>query len=180
MTAAATETERPAKPAKPIREPFAGQVSPERTHLAEQVFNCWHCVAPKGCTPEDLDCDPQPWQLIAPNATRFDHFQVVAEDDTWLAEFICIDAGPGWAACKLVHKFKLPARRPQSEWRPPEGYAIRQGGPAEEPWIAYREKDGVVLNGNCFHATREEALRFLIDHPAVRGSQPPTLWGKRG
>ncbi len=156
-----------------------GHIAPANHQLAEQCVNSWFSVAPRDSVPDDFDMVAEPFALIAQDLTRFDSMRLVAADDSWLADLIVVDKGPGYALCKVVRSVKLPKRRSISENRVPEGFEVVQGGIGEEPWICRRLADGVVLNVGQFHHRREDAIRYLLDHATVRGEARPSTFGKR-
>lgn len=166
---------------EPGAKPAALEVPRETCVLAEQRTNRWFGTAPRGCTPEQLDMDPAPWVSVAGSFTRFDEIRLVASDLTWIAEYVVLQSGPRgstFAVCKLLRVVEIPVISSERSGLP-AGYSIV---PDWDPssgttWVVRRDKDGVVLNHGSFHRTEEEARRFLLDHPVVRGEVRATIWG---
>jgi hypothetical protein len=145
-------------------------VIPAGSCKLEDFTNARHrAVAPRGARPEDL-IGTAAWALCAKDFKDFDFVTVVPVDRTWLAEFVVREVGVGFADLQLMWSLKLPPRSPAGESRIPAGFQIRIANPGEEPgWRVIREKDGIQLNAGHYHARREDALRFLLDHASVRG-----------
>lgn len=157
-----------------------GQVSPEKAVLREFANNAWFAVAPAGAAPEDLDMVDGPFNLIAKDLTRCDDIRVICPEGTWLADYVAVDVGPTFALCRLTQAINLPARRADQTDRVPAGFKIVQSGPkdTQQGWLAWRTADNVLLNaGHSFHR-REDLIRFVLDHPSVRGNNRPTIFGK--
>ncbi len=163
----------------PIKAKEVKHISPEKTELAEHHNNRHFAVAPKGMTPAELDMQPEPFALIAERLTRFDDIRVVAAEGTWLADFIVVECGQGYAYCQMTSQLPLPEVQGQATERIPDGFKIRQAGPGDgqEGWLVVRLKDEVVLNaGQSPMYRKEEAIRYLLDHPSVRSDRSSQLW----
>jgi len=171
--ASATATTTAPTKAKEVKH-----IPPGTTVLAEHANNRHFCVAAPHTSPEDLHQAAEPFALIAERLARFDDIRVVSAEGEWLADFVVVDCGPGYAICHLVSAIELATRRSDMTDRIPEGFEIKQSAPgdAQPGWLVLRKADDVVLNAGQHHQRREDAVRFLLDHSTVRSASTSPLW----
>jgi hypothetical protein len=159
-TGAAAAAEDSPKPVKPIPGPVCDQ-------LADHKRNVWFITPEPDTRPEDLESNPA--ALVC--ATKWkagDRVEAPWQDWSRWAEYVVVCGTPGFVTLKLLRSVALQPVDVSVEEQIPEGTAIRQGGPHEDPWVAYRVADGFVMNAGRQHRTKREAATFLITHPAYR------------
>lgn len=159
-TIASAAAEDPPKPLKPIPGPMCDQ-------LADHKRNTWFISPEPGTRPEDLEANA----VATLYATRWkagDRVEAPWQDWSKWAEYVVVCGTPGFVSLKLLRSVDLQPVDVSIEEQLPAGTAIRQGGPHEEPWVAYRIEDGFVMNAGLRHRTKREAATFLITHPAYK------------
>lgn len=133
------------------------------TKLAESVNNRWRTVAPRGTTREDL-IQSDLWSVVSADFLPYDHVTVVAEDRSFLAEMLCLEAGRGYASMVELSFVPLPTLLVSNEGLPP-GFDIFHAGP-EKLYCVKRLNDNVIM-GEGF-PNKQAALEFLTDHATLR------------
>jgi hypothetical protein len=153
-------------------------ISPEKTKLTEQVANRWTVVVPVGTLPEDLDLRPDPFDLIAGlPLTKGDDIRAFTADERTIYDLIVVHCAGGRAWCRVTNVVKVPTFTEAAGGlgHVPEGFEITQStrADAQDGWLIRRLADGVLLNGGQAPIyDHQEALRFLLNHPSVRGQKP--------
>ena len=152
-------------------------IDPAKLKLVEHTNNSWICVAPSGASPRDFHLNRGPFELFPRDVSRFDTLIIVDAGNRYWARFLCVDSGAGQCLFALLESVDLPPVQHDRSDRVPAGYEVVQGGPDDmEPWLVRRIADSVILNRFHVHRTREEAVRFLLDHPTVRGETSQGIW----
>ncbi len=135
--------------------------------LVEFRNNDWSVIAGHGTQPEDLDLKPEMWAMVSERINAGDLIRVRARDDSWFALFVAIGGGTFMANAKMLMATELP--EPTGEGSDmPDGYEVRKGDAAQDPWIVVRLADAHIMNVGQGHRTREEARRWLKDHAIFR------------
>jgi hypothetical protein len=131
--------------------------------LFEFTNNLWRCVAPSGCTPQDLE-NPAIWSPVAKDLAPYDTIKVIAHDQTWYAELLVLDSLTTFARIKVLNVINLPPRLSDEEKAIPLGYNIRRADvdDAQGGWVVEREEDGHMLARGL--PDYEAARRALVDH----------------
>jgi hypothetical protein len=156
----------------------AWSISPEKTQLFEQVANCWSVVVPAGTTAAELHLRPEPFDLIAGMPlTKGDSIRAWTSDEKAIFDLVVVrvSAGRAWCMLRQELQIRLPDDVPGSLGHVPEGYEIVAAtmGDTQLGWLIRRTADGVLLNGaQAPILDHQEALRFLLNHPSVRGQKP--------
>jgi hypothetical protein len=157
-----------------------GHLLPEKLELAEQKYNRWYGVAPLGTLPEDLDLQPEPFALIASLLHRGDDLRLFTADDSLMIDLVCVRAGPGYAICRVVQALAIPEAMHDDGARIPKGFEVRMAtsGDTQPGWLVWRiassgnRVDNILLNAGHHFETKEQAVRYLLDHATVRGETP--------
>lgn len=162
--AAAAVREAKAKPAAPRKVP---QIQRGDVELAEFKVADWAVVAGHGTQPEDLDLKPEQWSMVADKINAGDLIRVRARDDSWFAIYVAIGGGTFTLNAKMLMATELP--EPTGEGNDmPDGYEVRKGDAASDPWIVVRLADAHIMNVGQGHRSREDARRWLKDHAIFR------------
>lgn len=170
ITAAAVQPPATAPVADAPAVRVIGQVAPGTLRLIQYANNDWTGLAPRDCEPEDLHLNPAPFELLPNQVARFDTLRLVDPGDKWVAWYACVEALTGHKVFALLNAIRLPSRVGDASDRVPAGFEVVQGGPGdEEGWLVRRVLDGVILNRHRRTPTREDGIRFLLSHAAVRG-----------
>lgn len=167
--AAASATVKEAAPAAaipsaPAKQPVIGRAD---FKLFEFCNSIWSIVLPEGVTKETL-LDAALWSMAPEGMQPFDIIRAVAAD--WWAEILvrqCVRARP--LQLVLLRLVDLPAMMQDQTDRVPPGFTIERT--PQHGWTIVRLADGVrMLNGNDHGGihTREDALRWLLDHASLR------------
>jgi hypothetical protein len=164
--AAAAVRDAKSKAARSVPQIQRGDIA-----LVEFKQNDWSIVAAHGAQPEDYDLKPEMWALVSDMVHAYDLIRVVARDESWWAMYLVLSAGTSRANAKLIMAADLPARDAESEGSDlPDGYDVRPGNPAQDPWLVIRLADAMIMNVGQGHRTREDARRWLLDHAVLRRS----------
>ena len=159
MTTATTE-----KPDAKSLAPAKLQALPRgNCRLRESVNNTWRAIIPRG-TPQERLLESDFWVVVAGDFMPWDRIHAVAEDRSFYAELLVIDAGRGYARIEPLGIHTL-APIVTSQAGLPPGHEIVHAGP-DKLYCVRRIKDGVLL-GEGF-PSKDEALRFLLDHASLR------------
>lgn len=138
-------------------------VKPSECKLNESANNTWRAIAARGVTREELRVSDY-WSIVSANFLPFDLIRVVAEDRSYYAELLVIEAGRGYANVVELSYHDLPAIILSREGIPPN-HEIEHLGP-ERLYVVKRIADGVIL-GEGF-SSREAALQHLLSHASLR------------
>lgn len=147
-------------PAKPVKLRALSRVE---VKLRESVNNTWRAVIPRG-TPQERLLDSDFWVVVAGDFMPWDRIHCVAEDRTFYAELLVVDAGRGYARLEPLGIHTLPPIVTSQEGLPP-GHEIVHAGP-DKMYCVRRVADGVLL-GEGF-SSKDDALRYLLDHASLR------------
>ena len=166
--ATADPTAAAAKPAAPRKV----EIGRGAVKLAELVGNRWFVVLPHEVRLEDVDGHPSAWSAVAQELRPFDDIRCVTHDRTALGDFIVLDCAAAFADVRMVRKLALPPRVDGAESRIPDGYRIVRSEQSEpDGWVVVRVADGrrQMSTGGIPFKRREDAIRHLLDSPALRG-----------
>lgn len=154
------------------------EIRPDTFKLAEHERNSWVCVVPAGTQVEDLDLQPGPLALIASLLHKGDDIRAFTADDSAMFDLVCVQVVAGRALCRVVRSIPLPERPLDALSRVPDGFVIRPAtaGDVQSGYLVVRVRDNVLLNSNHICETRESAIRYLLDHPTVRGDVPQSVF----
>lgn len=124
-----------------------------RCKPAEQKRTQWQARADEGATPEGL-LDPAAWANVARHMHRFDRIEVVANDESWWAEYLVWDCDRLWAKVELV---QVRRRAGADDVEVPGEYELKQRGVRK--WGVIRKADNEVLQDGF--QTKAEAQSHL-------------------
>lgn len=141
----------------------------------------WRGTPPRGCKPEDLSMHPTFWNNCSPlmgggqaAVKSGDTIRMLDPEYVWCADFLVCESRPGFMVVKLLWSMALPPRNPQGEKALPTGYAIHESNADEHPgYVVIRLSDGFRMHSGLPFSDYESARRFIVDHPALRGTDQP-------
>lgn len=131
--------------------------------LRECANNSFRAVAARGVDRDRL-LQSDYWACVSDLLHAYDEIHVVAEDRSFYATYLVLEAGRGYVALVELSWHPLPALLVSAEGLPPN-HSILYGG-AEDLFIVKRESDGVILGKNF--SDKQTALSFLLDHASLR------------
>jgi len=144
------------------KQPTAA-LSRSNFRLRESANNCFRAIAARGVTRERL-LDSDYWATVAEMLVPYDKLYVVAEDRSYFAELLVLEAGRGYASVVELAYHPLPALLVTGDGLPPN-HRIEHQGP-DSLYAVIRTSDGVVL-GKGF-PSKQDALAFLLDHATLK------------
>lgn len=150
-----TEPAAPKKKFSPLK--------PSEVKLRESTNNDWRAIVPRGTARDDLLVSDL-WSIVSANFLPLDLIRVVAEDRSYYAELLVIEAGRGYANIIELSFTNLPAIILSKDGIPPN-HEIKHLGP-DRLYVVQRLADGVIL-GEGF-SSREAALAHLLSHASLR------------
>lgn len=89
-------------PSVPKEDRKVEQMNPTRMSEAEFQRSIYVCTAHANTKPTDL-LDPAYWAHVSAKLKPWDHLEVRADDATWYAEFIVLEAGRTWAKVHMLN-----------------------------------------------------------------------------
>lgn len=100
--------EKPAQQAQsvPPEDRKVEQLNPTRMTEAEYQRSIYVCTAHANTRPTDL-LDPAYWAHVSAKLKPWDHLEVRANDATWYAEYIVLEAGRTWAKVHMLNHTSL-------------------------------------------------------------------------
>lgn len=145
---------------------------------AEFSYTTHAAFIPTGFTPEQL-LDPGFWAVHATRFKAFDEVRARAEDGTWMARLLVLEAGRTWVRMKQLEFHSLGtqdealtrvALRENEEAK--KLYEVKHRGP--RAWSVVRKADSQVMHEGA--QTRENAERWLDEHlkTTASGAVPQT------
>lgn len=163
--------------AEPQRKAF--EIAPDKTSLAEQVYNRFWVAVPAGTQAEDLDLKERPFALIAGLLHECDDIRAVTADKRTIFDLVVVHRSGNQARCRVTQVIRIPEIKEEDVELIPAGYEVVRAGPADpQPgWLVRRKNDpSVILNygQECYDKAR--AIAFLLNHPAVRGDVPQGMF----
>ena len=125
---------------------------------AEYGRELWLCTAFENTRPEDLT-EPAYWAHLAMKLRPRARIEAWADDGTWLAEYVVLEAGRTWARVRMLQVYHLGTEdvaMTHAEAMSP--YEITFRGPHAQ-WSVIRKSDREVLHDA--EATQEGAVEWL-------------------
>ncbi|MFW0758931.1 hypothetical protein ACN1C3_30175 [Pseudomonas sp. H11T01] len=135
--------------------------------FAESRNNVFSAVVPRGTTQQRL-VQSGLWSVVADQLRSFDRILCIAEDRSYYAELLILDAGKGHCSVQLLSYHTLPVLLVSEAGLPP-GFSIDYSGPVHNGSGGYqvlRHADGVIMSTG--HSNREEALAALLDSATLK------------
>lgn len=135
-------------------------VHPSRMRLAEYDRQDWVVDVEPGHTIDDLK-NPAYWAHMAQQLSPFDHIEARAEDGSWVADLIVLQAERTWArvVIKGVYKFEDVATV-ESVYQ----HTVEWKGPRLR-YCVVRKSDREVVK-DCFNS-KPEAEAWMVEHEKV-------------
>lgn len=152
--------EGPQAPAAVQAEPErkVQQLNPSRMEGAEYQRNVWVMTAHENTTPSDLT-DRAYWAHVAGKLKPWDRIEARANDGTWYAEFLVLEAGRTWAKVHMLHCASLTsADVAMSQATAMMPYEVKFRGPHCK-WSVIRKSDHEVVHE--FEETQGSAIDWL-------------------
>lgn len=139
------------------KKPEQKTASIMRRQLVENARNTWCFAIEDAHTIKDL-LEPAYWQHVARNLRRGDHIEALADDGSWYAELLVVDAGPVYAKCVTLQEAKLEKYVPDSEQPLLAGHSVTWGG-NHAKWRVKRDQDNFTLRDGF--ANKVDAYAWL-------------------
>lgn len=158
-TETASTTELPPLKVKPILK--------SAVVMTEFRYNHWSAIIPRGTTKEMLVLSGL-WAVVSDQMHAFDKIDCIAEDRSYFAQLIVLDAGRGYASVQLLSFHPLPALLVSEAGLPP-GFEVFFAGPIENGAGGYSIKrlcDGVLMVKG--KSSRDAALAELLESATLR------------
>lgn len=137
------------------------KINTTRFRQAEYLNTTWQALAENGMMPEDL-LSPDSWGLVASLLKPFDLVRVIADDASWWAEYLVLDANALWAKVRLLRRVDTKEAVESIDGQLPESgdYKIVLRG--IKKWSVVRKGDNAIIKEGL--ATREDADTYLAAH----------------
>lgn len=135
--------------------------------FADARFVQWSVIMPRGVSKEQLTLSGL-WSVIGDQLHTGDRLTVMAEDRSYYAECLVLDAGRGFANIHLLNYYHLPALLVAQEGLPPgfEIFFAGDLGNGDGGYCAKRVCDGVLMTKG--HNNREACLAALLESATLR------------
>lgn len=154
MAVAEAKQETKAQPAPKKREIY---IDPGRMQLSEFARQDWVANAPEGATPEDIK-NPAFWMLMSQQMKPYDRVEVRADDGTWLAEVLVLEAERTYARVSVLNVFELDS---QADTQVQTDFEVFWRGP-QHKWSVKRTSDNEVVKSGL--STRSEGISWLAEY----------------
>ena len=145
----------------PAQERELRQLNPSRMKGAEYERDI-HVVTPdEGTQPEDM-LDPAYWAHVASKLRPWNRIEARANDGSWYAECLVLDASRNWAKIKILNVWNLTtADVSQTQSEVLIAYEVRHRGPHNK-WSVIRMADSACIHE--FEDTELGARTWLTNH----------------
>ena len=120
------------------------QLNPARMKEAEYERTHWVATAHANTLPEDL-LSPDYWSHCAAKFKPWDKIEARADDGTWYAEYLVLEAGRNWARTTLLTKHNLTTADVALSQAAQGAYEIKYRGPHSK-WSVIRRGDNEVMH----------------------------------
>ena len=151
------------------------QLPPNCMQEAEYQFTIWAVVAPNGLKAQDL-LAPGFWALYATKMKPFDEIRARAEDGTWMARFVVLEAGRTWARLHQLEQHNLGTQdvsltkaAAQRTEDAKKDFEIKHRGP--KGWSVVRLSDKQVMHEGA--QSKQAASTWLDGHLKTTGAVEP-------
>ena len=133
-------------------------MQPSRMKLAEYERQDWIANAEPHHTVEDI-LKPGYWAHMAAQMTPYDHIEVRAEDGSWVAYLLVVQADRLWAKVVLTNKIDLVSAEEMPSTTPQ--HRVEWKGPQRRFGVVRVEDSEVVRDG---FQTKDEARLWMREH----------------
>lgn len=153
--------------APPVVAPEAPKVERKVRSMEGQRFrgmefmrNSHLCTVFADTTPQDL-CEPPYWAHVSTQVKSRDRIEAWADDGTWMAEYVVLEAGRNWAKLHLlaVHHFTT-ADQAMTLADQTSPYEITHKGPHGK-WSVIRKSDRELMSDG--HETAGGAASWVTE-----------------
>lgn len=134
------------------------QLATSRIQFAEHMRNIWY-VVPEHSTPFEALLDSKYWAHVSAKFKPRDRIEVDAEDGSYFAELVVIDAGRLFAKVALLRKIELKAEEVGSDVSP--DFEVKWAG-RHAKWRVMRKADKASLKDGF--DDRAQADLWLANH----------------
>lgn len=168
MQDAKTETpkEMAAPTADAVPERKVEQLNPIRMKEGQYERTVWVITAHENTFPDDLSA-PEYWSHVATKLRPWDRIEARANDGTWYAELLVLEAGRNWARAQLLNVTKLSTTDvAMSQVNSLSPYEIKYRGPHSQ-WSVIRKVDREVVHDG--EATQGGAVNWLNERMKAGG-----------
>jgi len=131
--------------------------------LMESKQNIFRAIIPRG-TPRERITQPDFWSTCAELMHAYDLVWCIGEDRSFIAQYVCLEAGRGYASLHELSFTPLPALLVTSDGLPP-GHSIQYLG-ADQLYGVLRSCDGVVMQTGF--TNKQLALDWLLAHASLK------------
>lgn len=147
------------KPAEAKADRPVIQLNPSRMREASYERTVYVVTADEGVTPEDL-LRPEHWAHVAAQLKPWDRIEARANDGTWFAEYLVLDASRVWARVRQLGDVQyLTTGDVAITQAALQGtYRVEYKGPHNK-WSVIRNSDQAVVNDG--NGTREAAETWM-------------------
>lgn len=135
------------------------KINTARFRPAEYLRTVWYADAEQGMVPEDL-LEPAAWANIAAQCKPLDIIQVGADDASWWAEYLVVDAHNLWLKVRLLRKEIVEATPNKARPGQQAEYTVKYRG--VKKWSVVRKGDNAIIKDGF--QTREDADEHLNSH----------------
>lgn len=137
-------------------------IDPSRMRLAEYDRQDWIANVPEGVTIEDVQ-KPEFWSHMAQQIKPYDHIEVRAEDETWIAQLLVLRTDRTWAKVHLLKHYELTGAIATANIE--SKYEVQWKGP-QKKWCVIRKSDNAIQKENC---EKTEAIAWMDNHERMVG-----------
>lgn len=163
--------ETPAVAKQPTEEPIkverkVEQLNPIRMKEGQYERTVWVITAHENTYPQDFT-DPAYWSHVASKLRPWDRIEARANDGTWYAELIVLEAGRNWARVQLLSAISLTtADIAMTQSNKLSAYEIVFRGPHSQ-WSVIRKADREVVHEG--ETTQGGAVNWLNERMKAGG-----------
>ena len=154
------------------RDQMPVQLPPNHMQEAEYQYTTWAVVAPNGLAAKAL-LEPGFWALYATKMKPFDEIRARAEDGTWMARFVVLEAGRTWARLQQLEHHNLGTQdvsltkaNTQALEEARKGFELKHRGP--KGWSVVRLSDKQVMHEGA--QSKANAATWLEGHLKTIGA----------
>jgi hypothetical protein len=153
------------------------QLSPTALHPFEYVSTQHDALIAQGVTPQDL-LQPAFWAHHATKLRPYDEIRARAEDGTWIAFYIVLDASRNWARVQQLALHRLTTRDVSLSQTSEDqvkafidAHSVTYRGPHK--WSIVRKADRNVLTEGI--EQKDDAQAWLEKHAREQFAAPPPV-----
>lgn len=148
------------------KDQMAVQLPPNTVQEGEFQHTEWDAFIPNGLTPQNL-LVPGFWAIHASRFKPFDEIRARAEDGTWLARYVVLEAGRTWARLQQLELHHLGTQdvsltkaADQARDDARKGFEIKHRGP--RGWSVVRSADSQMMHEGA--ASKPAAQAWLDEY----------------